>query len=270
MHSKTLWGHTRLVYMPVYHITTRPTPTVFHISGPSPCPPPLPFIPSASFLPSHQKKRTSICSFSPSMAPRGGYTVEGGSSITSMDLGHGSVESGESLQPEHRIVDEPSKDILDPEFYGIDTSSAHRCIHGMHPAKKVAFVYAATGRRFLGCPLSGDDMCHWFLWIDEPWGPVLSRSIKNLWDQTSRVADRAAMLETKKKEMEHAYLDLWTERSNMEIEHEQVVNGLKNRLVDNEIKMSRRLDFHIKLCVASISSAVTLASVLAYVLSTLT
>uniref|UniRef100_A0A8R7UKT1 Zinc finger GRF-type domain-containing protein n=1 Tax=Triticum urartu TaxID=4572 RepID=A0A8R7UKT1_TRIUA len=234
------------------------------------------------------------------MAPRGGYTVEGGSSITSMDLGHGSVESGESLQvmfaissfitspfrfflfrfaktrsslylqPEHRIVDEPSKDILDLEFYGIDMSSTHRCIHGMHPAKKVAFVYAATGRRFLGCPLSGDDMCHWFLWIDEPWGPVLSRSIKNLWDQTSRGADRAAMLETKKKEMEHAYFDLWTERSNMEIEHEQVVNGLKNKLVDNEIKMSRRLDFHIKLCVASISSAVTLASLLAYVLSTLT
>ena len=75
------------------------------------------------------------------------------------------------------------------------------------------------------------------------------------------------MLETKKKEMEQSYLELWTERSNIEIEHEQVVNKLKNTILNTEIKMSRRLDFHTKMCVAFISSAVTLASVLTYVLS---
>ncbi|VAH25770.1 unnamed protein product [Triticum turgidum subsp. durum] len=179
------------------------------------------------------------------MAPRNGYTGEGGSSVISTDLSHGSVESGESLQ----------------------TSSPHRCHHVMRPARKVAFVYAATGRRFLGCPLSGPDRCSLFMWIDEAWGPVLSRSLIQLWDQAFLDSGRAARLQTKKKEMEQAYLELWTERSNMEIENQQVVNKLKTTILDTEIKMSRRLEFHTKMCVAFISSAVTLASVLAYVLS---
>ncbi|KAF7086481.1 hypothetical protein CFC21_089768 [Triticum aestivum] len=165
------------------------------------------------------------------MAPRSGYTGDGGSSITSMDLSHGSVESSESLQEE----------ILDPEFFGVDTSSPHRCHHKMHPARKVAYIYVATGMMFLGCPLSGVDRCPWFLWIDEAWSPVLSRSLIQLWDQACLDSERAAMLETKKKEMEQSYLELWTERSNIEIEHEQVVNKLKNTILNTEIKMSRRL-----------------------------
>ena len=111
----------------------------------------------------------------------------------------------------------------------------------MHPARKVAYIYAATGRRFLGCPLSGADRCPWFLWIDEAWGHVLSRSLMQLWDQARLDSKRAAMLETKKKEMEQAYLELWAERTNLEIQHEQVVNKLKNTIMDTEIKMSRRL-----------------------------
>lgn len=68
--------------------------------------------------------------------------------------------------------------------------------------------------------------------------------------------------------MDKAYLDLWTERSNMEFDNEQLVNKLKNTIIGNKISMSRRLDFQTKLCVASISSVVTLHVVLAHVLST--
>uniref|UniRef100_A0A8R7TKR3 Zinc finger GRF-type domain-containing protein n=1 Tax=Triticum urartu TaxID=4572 RepID=A0A8R7TKR3_TRIUA len=175
------------------------------------------------------------------MAPRNGYTGEGGSSVISRDLSHGSVESGESLQPVQPTADVPPEEIPDPEFLGIDTSSPHRCHHEMRPARKVAFVYAATGRRFLGCPLSGPDRCSWFMWIDEAWGPVLSRSLIQLWDQALLDYGRAARLQTKKKEMEQAYLELWTERSNMEIENQQVVNKLKTIILHTEIKMSRRL-----------------------------
>ncbi|KAF7077804.1 hypothetical protein CFC21_082315 [Triticum aestivum] len=184
------------------------------------------------------------------MAPRNGYTGEGGSSVISTDLSHGSVESGESLQvmfaplsfptppfffwsdplllnlfsssdlqPVQPTADVPPEEIPDPEFFSIDTSSPHRCHHEMRLARKVAFVYAATGRRFLGCPLSGPDRCSWFMWIDEAWGPVLSRSLIQLWDQALLDSGRAARLQTKKKEMEQAYLELWTERSNMEIEN---------------------------------------------------
>ena len=115
--------------------------------------------------------------------------------------------------------------------------------------------------------MQGPDRCSWFMWIDEAWGPVLSRSLIQLWDQALLDSGGAARLQTKKKEMEQAYLELWTERSNMEIENQQVVNKLKTTILDTEIKMSRRLEFHTKMCVAFISSAVTLASVLAYVLS---
>ena len=59
------------------------------------------------------------------MAPRSGYTGDGGSSITSMDLSHGSVESSESLQPVDATADVPPEEIIDPEFFGIDTSSPH-------------------------------------------------------------------------------------------------------------------------------------------------
>ncbi|VAI75859.1 unnamed protein product [Triticum turgidum subsp. durum] len=175
------------------------------------------------------------------MAPRNVYTGEGGSSVISTDLSHGNVESGESLQPVQPTADVPPEEIPHPEFFGIDTSYPHRCHHKMCPARKVAFVYTATGRRFLGCPLSGPDRCSWFMWIDEAWGPVLSRSLIQLWDQALLDSGRAARLQTKKKVMEQAYLELWTERSNMEIENQQVVNKLKTTILDTEIKMSRRM-----------------------------
>ncbi|KAI4993006.1 hypothetical protein ZWY2020_007319 [Hordeum vulgare] len=192
------------------------------------------------------------------------YTGEGGSSIMDLDLADESIESAPSLQLGGAdILDE----FLDPDFCGIDTSSDHICHHGLNPARKVAYASATTGRRFLGCPHHGDERCSWLNWIDEPWGPILTRSIMHLWGKFAMYRDKSDELDAKKKEMNQVYLELWTERSKMESEHNQVVINLKNIIVDNDIKMARRLDFHTKLCVASVSSVVTLAAVLAYVLS---
>ncbi|XP_044958275.1 uncharacterized protein LOC123409435 [Hordeum vulgare subsp. vulgare] len=171
---------------------------------------------------------------------------------------------GTIVRDEGVVVDELPREIEDPEFFGVVSSSAHKCHHNMHPARKVAFVYASTGRRFLGCPLNGAERCRWVMWIDEPWRLVLSRSIMRLWDESD---DRATLLQSKIKELQQAYIELWTERSNFAAEHEQVVSQLTDIIADNKIKMASRLDLHTKLCLASVTVAVTLASVLAYVLS---
>ncbi|KAI4993256.1 hypothetical protein ZWY2020_007569 [Hordeum vulgare] len=156
-------------------------------------------------------------------------------------------------------------EFLDPDFCGIDTSSDHRCHHGLNPARKVA--YASQWEEVSHMPSPWNERCSWLKWIDEPWGPVLTRSTMHLWGKVAMYRDKSDELDAKKKEMNLVYLELWTERSKMESEHDQVVINLKNIIVDNEIKMARRLDFHTKLCVASISLVVTLAAVLAYVLS---
>ncbi|KAE8817200.1 hypothetical protein D1007_05414 [Hordeum vulgare] len=156
------------------------------------------------------------------------YTGEGGSSIMDLDLADESIESAPSLQPVRFLdVELGGADIpdefLDPDFCGIDTSSDHRCHHGLNPARK------------------GNERCSWLKWIDEPWGPVLTRSIMHLWGKVEMYRDKSDELDAKKKEMNQVYLELWTERSKMESEHDQVVINLKNIIVNNEIKMARRI-----------------------------
>ncbi|KAE8791930.1 hypothetical protein D1007_33560 [Hordeum vulgare] len=62
----------------------------------------------------------------------------------------------------------------------------------------------------------------------------------HLWGKVAMYRDKSDELDAKKKEMNQVYLELWTERSKMESEHDQVVINLKNIIVDNEIKMARR------------------------------
>ncbi|KAI4965496.1 hypothetical protein ZWY2020_051684 [Hordeum vulgare] len=112
--------------------------------------------------------------------------------------------------------------------------------------------------------VQGAERCRWVMWIDEPWRPVLSCSIMRLWDESD---DRATILQSKIKKLQQAYIELWTERSNFAAEHERVVSQLTDIIGDNKIKMASRLDLHTKLCLASATVVVTLASVLAYVLS---
>ncbi|KAI4985402.1 hypothetical protein ZWY2020_018032 [Hordeum vulgare] len=153
------------------------------------------------------------------------YTGEGGSSIMGLDLADESIESAQSLQLGGADI---PNEIMDPDFCGIDTSSDHRCHHGLNPARKVAYASAATGRRFLGCPHHGNERCSWLKWIDEPWGHVLTRSIMHLWGKVAMYRHKSDELDAKKKEMNQVYLELWTERSKMESEHDQVVINLKN------------------------------------------
>ncbi|KAE8787449.1 hypothetical protein D1007_38617 [Hordeum vulgare] len=197
--------------------------------------------------------------------PRSGDGDASLSTVISSSLSEQIPDScGTIVRDEGIVVDELPREIEDPGFFGVVSSSAQKCHHNMHPARKVAFVYASTGRRFLGCPLNRAERCRWVMWIDEPWRPVLSRSIMRLWDESD---DRATILQSKIKELQQAYIELWTERSNFAAEHERVVSQLTDIIADNKIKMASRLDLHTKLCLASVTVAVTLASALAYVLS---
>jgi len=55
-----------------------------------------------------------------------------------------------------------------PCFFGTEINTCHRCFHGHMPERKVAFDMAATGRRFIGCPLKGRQRCRFVIWIDKP------------------------------------------------------------------------------------------------------
>lgn len=65
----------------------------------------------------------------------------------SLDFGELTAESSEAAQDLPPMEDELPEEIMYPEYCGIDTASVHRCLHEMHPTRKVAFVLAATGRR---------------------------------------------------------------------------------------------------------------------------
>ncbi|XP_044964959.1 uncharacterized protein LOC123425341 [Hordeum vulgare subsp. vulgare] len=104
------------------------------------------------------------------------FSLEWGSSALSIDLNKGSLASDGIVlalvvDDEGVTVDDLPRENEDLDFFGVDYSCTHKCHHKMQPARKVAFVYAATGRRYLGCPLKGAERCRWVKWIDELWGP---------------------------------------------------------------------------------------------------
>uniref|UniRef100_A0ACD5UC31 Uncharacterized protein n=1 Tax=Avena sativa TaxID=4498 RepID=A0ACD5UC31_AVESA len=83
------------------------------------------------------------------------------------------------------FVDLP-QEAEDPSFFGPELNTYHRCLHGHIPERKVAFDMAATGRRFIGCPRKGRRRCRFVIWIDEPWNPVLTRALINLWSMAGQ------------------------------------------------------------------------------------
>ncbi|SPT20211.1 unnamed protein product [Triticum aestivum] len=62
---------------------------------------------------------------------------------------------------------------------GIDQQTLRRCMHGLSPARRVAWGSEHGGRRFLGCPLNGEE-CEWSCWVDPEHGTATKKYLASL------------------------------------------------------------------------------------------
>ncbi|CAO2144700.1 unnamed protein product [Urochloa humidicola] len=78
------------------------------------------------------------------------------------------------------------------EWGGVDHESKLRCQHGKLPRRLICWEGKDTGRRFLGCPLKGENRCAFVEWKDESWPPLFQAFSKlfptfpMLWRSSSR------------------------------------------------------------------------------------
>nr|XP_051224084.1 uncharacterized protein LOC127342171 isoform X2 [Lolium perenne] len=155
-----------------------------------------------------------------------------------------------------------------PEILNLDM----RCRHGDCPQRKVAFDMAATGRRFLGCPRQGADRCSFVVWVDDPWNPVLTRSLIHLWNLVGLRNREGIHICEPETQMNQAHLALLTEKNNLRIAVDQMEHGfmsrefkLKEVIRRNSEKATRRLNLYANLCISAVSVAVTVFALMVVV-----
>ncbi|KAK1678832.1 hypothetical protein QYE76_039680 [Lolium multiflorum] len=182
-------------------------------------------------------------------------------------------ESGNEIDADHDAFLDLPREIRDPFFSVAELNTHHRCRHGEAPQRKVAFDMAATGRRFLGCPRQGADRCSFVAWVDDPWNPVLTRSLMRLWSLAGLgIRDGIPTFEPETP-MDQSFLALWAKKNNMRIAFDQMEHSfitkefkLKEVIRRNSEKATRRLSLYANLCISAVSVAVTVFALLVVLL----
>ncbi|KAM0888420.1 hypothetical protein ACQ4PT_028369 [Festuca glaucescens] len=209
------------------------------------------------------------------MSPWPGSKSDGSvpeSSLRSDGFTGDSELDNESFDDYDPFLDLP-REILDPGFTGPNLKTHHRCRHGDAPQRKVAFDMATTGRRFLGCSHQGADRCSFVVWVDEPWNPVLTRSLIHLWSLIGLNSRDEIVPNDVEAPIDQAYIALWTEKNNMQLAFEQKEHQMKTRelklkeiIRHNSERASRSLNICANVSISAASVAVTLFAVLVFVL----
>lgn len=158
-------------------------------------------------------------------------------------------------------------------LHGAGFENDFRCGHGDAPHRKVAFDMAATGRRFLGCSRQGRERCSFVVWIDEPWTPVLTRTLISLWGLVGLNCRDESMPIGVEAPIDQAYINLWTEKNNLQNAFEHMEQQMKIRelrlkevIRRNSDRASCSLIFYSNVSISAASVADTLFAVLVFVL----